>query len=164
MRAALRYLVILAFSASPAFAQMPGTIAWWNSPIARDLGLTDQQNQQIRVTVREARAHLVQLQGTVQVAEAELRDEMNQERVDPHKAGDAIEKVVAARSELMRSVSQLALRLRLILTPAQWQELQKREVERPRQQMRRGLGPLQPLVPGDRRPRAGTDGPLKGYE
>ena len=38
----------------------------------------------------------------------------------------AIDKVVGARAELMRNISQMSLRLRMILTAEQWRELQKR--------------------------------------
>lgn len=110
-----------------ATAQMPGMIPWWDRPIARDLGLSDEQNRQIRDVVRESRDRLIELRGSVDRAEAELRDEMNEERVDSRKAEAAIEKVVAARSEVMRAVSLMSLKLRMTLTAAQWQELQKRQ-------------------------------------
>ena len=59
---AIRSLVLLAFLAIPALAQAPrGFFAWWDSPIARDLNLTDSQVRQIRTTVREYRPQLVRL-------------------------------------------------------------------------------------------------------
>jgi Spy/CpxP family protein refolding chaperone len=140
------------FLACGAFAQTPGMFPWWDSPVARDLALNEQQSDQIRAAVRAARGQLVQLQGTVQRAETDLRGEMNQDRVDPQRASDAIERVVAARSELMRAVSQLSLNLRLILTSAQWQELQKREAQRPMQGPRRDMAP-QRIPQGLRGPR-----------
>jgi Spy/CpxP family protein refolding chaperone len=100
---------------------------WWDGPIARDLGLSDEQNKQIREVVRASRTRLIELGGAVQSAEADLRDEMNDEKVDSGKAEAAIEKVVTARAELTRAVSLMSLKLRMILTAAQWQELQKRQ-------------------------------------
>jgi len=100
---------------------------WWDGPIAQDLNLGEEQKKQIRATLREFRDRLIQLRGAVESAEGELRDEMNEDKVDNRKAEAAIERVVKSRSELMRAVSQMSLKLRLILTPAQWQELQKRE-------------------------------------
>jgi Spy/CpxP family protein refolding chaperone len=110
-----------------ATAQMSGMIPWWDRPIARDLGLSDEQNRQIRDVVRESRTRLIQLRGAVESAEADLKDVMNEEKVDSPKAEAEIEKVVAARAELTRAVSLMSLKLRMTLTAAQWQELQKRQ-------------------------------------
>jgi hypothetical protein len=46
--------------------------------------------------------------------------------VDPAKTNEAIERLVDARSDLTRTLTQLSLKLRLILTEEQWQELQRR--------------------------------------
>ena len=109
----------------------PEMTAWWDQPIVRDLGLTDQQNSQIRETVAESRAHLTQLRATVDSAESLLHDLMDQEVVDFARAQAAIEQVVATRAEMMRAVALMSLKLRTILTYAQWQELGKRESQPP---------------------------------
>lgn len=122
---------VLAF-ASMVFAQnqepLAGMSQWWDRPIVRNLGLSDDQFKQIRAVVRESRDHLIELRAAVRKAEADLKDEMDEEKVDMKKAESAIERVVAARSELMRAVSVMSLKLRVILTPAQWQELEKRRI------------------------------------
>ena len=118
-------MALLAGSTSlPAQARMWN---WWDGPIAQDLNLSEEQKKQIREIVRESRERLIQSRGAVEAAEAALQDEMNEDKVDSRKAEAAIERVVKSRSELTRSVSQMSLKLRLILLPAQWQELQKRE-------------------------------------
>ena len=111
----------------PLRAQIPGMWNWWDGPIAQDLNLSEEQRKQIRATVRESRDRLIQLRGAVEAAEAELRDEMDEDKVDSRKTEGAIERVVKSRGELMRAVSNMSLKLRLILTPEQWQELRKRE-------------------------------------
>jgi Spy/CpxP family protein refolding chaperone len=105
--------------------------AWWDQPIVRDLGLSDEQSRQIRSTVAESRDRLIQLRGAVDSAEAVLRDAMDEEKVDTPRAQAAIEQVVATHAEMMRAVAQMSLKLRAILTSAQWQELQKRESQPP---------------------------------
>jgi Spy/CpxP family protein refolding chaperone len=105
--------------------------AWWDQPIVRNLGLSDEQNRQIRAIVRESRNRLIQLRDAVDNAEAVLRDAMDEESVDTRRAEAAIEQVVATHAEMMRAVSQMSLKLRIILTTAQWQELEKREVQPP---------------------------------
>ena len=123
---------ILLLTVAVASGQAPGLYPWWNGPIARDLGLTEDQLRQIRDTVRSSRERMMQLRASVEAAEAELGNEMRSEQVDRLKAGDAIERVVGARAELTRAVAQMGLKLRLILTPAQWQELEKRQQMGPR--------------------------------
>jgi Spy/CpxP family protein refolding chaperone len=109
----------------------PELTAWWDQPIARDLGLSDEQNRQIRTIVAESRDRLIQLRGAVDSAEGILRDIMDEEKVDSRRAEAAIEKVVSTHADMMRAVSQMSLKLRVILTGTQWQELQKRESQPP---------------------------------
>ena len=146
----LCYGVLLIIVASlSALAQGPEGNRWWDGPIAKDLGLTPEQSSRVRDTVRASRPQLIQLRGSVQLAEAELRDEMAADPVDRAKAGEAIDKVVKARGELMLAVSRMSLDLRMILTASQWQELERR---RPR-----GAGVARPArrPPGTPRPDAG---------
>jgi Spy/CpxP family protein refolding chaperone len=103
---------------------------WWDRPIVRDLGLSEDQLSQVRAIVRNSRDHLIQLRAAVRSAEAGLADEMSEDKVDANRAEAAIDRVVSARGELMRAVSQMSLKLRQILTYSQWQELRKRGTER----------------------------------
>jgi len=59
-------------------------------------------------------------------AEQELADQFNHEPIDPAKTNEAIERLVDARSDLTRTITQLSLKLRLVLSEQQWQELQRR--------------------------------------
>jgi Spy/CpxP family protein refolding chaperone len=156
-------IVVFLAGSTPLLAQVPGMWNWWDGPIAQDLDLSEEQKKQIRAIVRESRDRLIQSRGAVEAAEAELKDEMNEDKVDGRKAEAAIERVVKSRSELTRAVSQMSLKLRLILTPAQWQELQKRERRPgpPLENMRdrgprgpypRGFHPRPESEPGVRRP------------
>ena len=58
-------------------------------------------------------------------AEQTLVQEFNRNPVDPSKANVAIERLVDARSDLTRTLSQLSLKLRLVLTEEQWQQLER---------------------------------------
>ena len=123
--------MLLAAGATGLWGQIPGMFPWWDSPVARDLNLSDDQQKQIRAAVSDSRTRLIQLRGAVEAAEGELADLMNDDPVDARKANESIEKVTAARSELTRAVSQMSLKLRMILTAQQWQELQRRRPPRP---------------------------------
>ncbi len=119
-------------------AQPPrGFYNWWDSPVAKDLNLSDSQMQQIRATVRDYRSKLIDARAAVEKAEVEMEDSFNDEAFSQTRAADAIERLVAARSELTRSFSQMGIRLRAILSNEQWAELQKR---RPRQAVGDGIG------------------------
>lgn len=104
--------------------------AWWNSPIVQNLDLTEAQRKDIRGTVREYRGHLLDLREAVQRADSDLEIALGESPVDQRKANEAIEHLASARGELTRTLSQMTLRLRTILTSDQWQELQRRQAQR----------------------------------
>ena len=140
-------LMILLMTVSAAGAQVPGMFPWWEAPIRKDIGLSDEQNKQISATLSEMRPRMIQLRIAVENAEAGLKDEMDAVQVDPRKVNEAIEGVVAARAELMRAVAQMSLKLRLALSAAQWQELQKYQSRGGGRRMpQRGLGMNGPIL------------------
>ena len=110
----------------PAWWESP----WWNSPLVQNLDLNEAQQKEIRTTVREYRGHLMDLREAVQRADSDLQVALDQSPLDQRKANDAIERLATARGDLTRTISQMTLRLRTILTNDQWQELQKRQEER----------------------------------
>ena len=124
----MRPILLALLLASGLWAQMPrGIYAWWSRPqIARDLNLSSPQREQIRATVQQFRPHLLNVRAAVNQAEQALAQQFDRAPVDPGKANEAIERLVDARSDLTRTLSQLSLKLRLILTEEQWQELQRR--------------------------------------
>jgi Spy/CpxP family protein refolding chaperone len=116
---------------APGRRPKPEMTAWWDQSIARDLGLTDQQNSQIRATVAESRGRLIQLRDSVDAAEKVLHDLMDQQTVDVNRAQAAVDEVVSTHAEMMRAVTQMSIKLRAVLTYAQWQQLQRRESQPP---------------------------------
>ena len=104
--------------------------AWWNSPIVQNMDLSETQRKDIRGTVREYRGHLMDLREAVQRADNDLESALGGSSVDQRKANEAIEHLATARGELTRTLSQMTLRLRTILTNEQWQELQRRQAQR----------------------------------
>jgi Spy/CpxP family protein refolding chaperone len=113
--------------AASAQAQLPkGFYAWWGSPVVQDLNLSDDQKKQIRLTVKEYRPHLTELRAEVERANGDLEYQFNQQPVDTRKANEAIDRLAAARADLTRTISQMSLKLRAVLSQQQWQELQKR--------------------------------------
>lgn len=142
MRNLLLWTMMLA---SPLMAQMPrGTFNWWESPLTRDINLTEDQRKQIQDAIRSFRPKLIDLRATLEKAELETEDALNDETLDQKKANDAIERLAAARADMTRTMSQMSVKFRSILTTEQWKDLQKRRAEMMRQRpgaMGPGQGP-----------------------
>jgi len=120
-------LLMLTLVAGAAFGQAPRAVFnWWDSPVARDIGLSQDQTRQIRATIRDFRPKLIDLRANVEKAEIEVEEAFGEENLDQRKASEAIEKLVASRGELTRAISQMSLKLRSVLTTEQWRELQRR--------------------------------------
>ena len=119
---------LLTVGAASSWAQhIPGNSwAWWASPVVRDLNLSPEQLRQVRATVREYRMQLIDLRGNVQKAELEVEDAFNEEHFQPQRASAAVERLIAARTELGKALGQLSLKLRGAITADQWRELQRR--------------------------------------
>jgi Spy/CpxP family protein refolding chaperone len=135
----MRRLLWIALLMFPLAAQPPrGMMNWWDSPLARDLNLTEDQTRQIRSIVREQRSRLMDQRRALERAETGLEEAFNDEVFDQKRANEALERVVAARGELTRSFTQMNFRMRALLTHDQFRELQRR---RPRMFGPQGQGP-----------------------
>ncbi len=110
----------------PAWWESP----WWNGPLVQDLDLSEAQRKEIRVTIREYRGHLMDLREAVQRSDGDLDAILRASPVDQRKANEAIDRLANTRGELARTLSQMTLRLRAILTDEQWQQLEQRASER----------------------------------
>jgi len=122
-----RLILLAMLLGGSLFAQMPkGFYAWWSKPvITKQLNLTNVQRQQIRGTVMQYRPHLIDVRAEVNKAEIDLQAQFDQDPVDQAKANQAIERLIAARSDLTRTLTQLSLKLRTVLTEQQWRDLQR---------------------------------------
>jgi Spy/CpxP family protein refolding chaperone len=142
--------LLLAIPALLAAQPGRGPRPWWDSDIARDLNLSDAQMKQIRQTVQDFRPRMLELRAEVARAENEVEASFNEDPVNEARATDAINHLAAARAEVTKAVSQMDLKLRMILTAQQWQDLKQKQQQRP-----------WPDRPGPRRrgPRSGATGP-----
>jgi Spy/CpxP family protein refolding chaperone len=122
-----RYLFLALLLSGSLFAQMPKSLyAWWSKPvIAKQLNLTNVQRQQIRSTVIQYRPRLIDIRAEVNKAEIDLQAQFDHDPVDQAQANQAIERLIAARTDLTRTLSQMSLKLRTVLTEQQWRDLQR---------------------------------------
>jgi Spy/CpxP family protein refolding chaperone len=124
----MRRLLVLAIALSAlSLAQMPQSLyPWWsNKIIVQQLDLMPPQVRQIRAAVTEAQPHLLEVRAKVLRAEQGLEDQFNSDPVDQTKTNQALEQLIAARTDLTRSLTELSLKLRVLLTTQQWQQLQR---------------------------------------
>jgi len=129
----LSMCIFLLPAIAPAQAKpnRPEMSRWWERPVVRDIGLSAEQDKQVRDIVRESRERLIQLRAALDSAESALADEMGEDKIDPKKADMAIDRVITARAELQRAIARMSLKIRLILTITQWRELEKGEADQP---------------------------------
>jgi Spy/CpxP family protein refolding chaperone len=104
-----------------------GFFPWWDSPMVSGLDLSDAQRAQIRSVTREYRGRMLEVRSAVQKAEADLEAVFNEDTVDQRRGAEAIDRLTKARADMTKSVSEMSLRMRALLTPQQWQELRQRE-------------------------------------
>lgn len=123
----MKWFLLLVLSVFPMAAQTSRlNFDVWNMQVIRDLNLSDDQKKQIRLTVADFRPRMAELRSSVDRAELAVEEALGEETVDSRKANDAIERLVSARADLTRVLSQLTLKVRSIMTTEQWRELQKR--------------------------------------
>jgi Spy/CpxP family protein refolding chaperone len=151
-----RKLGLFALAASALWAQPNRDFfPWWEMPVARDLNLSEDQMRQINATVRDYRDRLIDLRGGVEKAENQLSDLINEENPDEKRVNAAIERLITARGELTRAFTQMGFKLRMVLTPRQWGDLQRRRPRPP--------GPGEPMpkrrIQGQPRPAEGPRPP-----
>jgi Spy/CpxP family protein refolding chaperone len=122
-----RYMFLALLLSTSLWAQMPKSLyAWWSKPvIAKQLNLTNVQRQQIRSTVIQYRPRLIDIRAEVNKAEIDLQEQFDHDPVDQARANQAIERLIAARTDLTRTLSQMSLKLRTVLTEQQWRDLQR---------------------------------------
>lgn len=137
-----------------------GFFPWWDSPLVSGLDLSDAQRAEIRTVIREYRGRMLQVRGAVQKAESDLDQVFNEDTVDQRRGSEAIDRLTKARADMTKSVSEMSLRMRAVLTPQQWQELRQREQASRVENAGRGSGSQRGSGRGRRLAKAGPkDGP-----
>ncbi len=97
----------------------------------RDIGLNEEQSAKVRSILKETRINLIDARASLEKAEAEVEDIFNDDAVDIRKGNEAIERLVKARTDHGRAISQLSLRLRAVLSARQWRQVQDRRQQEP---------------------------------
>jgi Spy/CpxP family protein refolding chaperone len=123
----LKWILAATFLPGLLCAQMPMFQLCREARPVRDVNLSEAQQKQISTVCNDSFKKISDLREGVRKAESELQGAFDESPVDQHKSNDAIEHLVAARSELFRATSQMDLKIRAVLTDEQWRELKKRD-------------------------------------
>jgi protein CpxP len=108
---------------------------WWDNPdMVRRLGLTADQTKKLDDIFQQSRLKLIDLHAALEKEEAILDPLMDAPQPDDSKMLPEIDKIAQARAELEKANARLLLAIRHVLTPEQWQMLEK-QAPRPRRDM-----------------------------
>jgi Spy/CpxP family protein refolding chaperone len=149
---------------APLGAQEPGRVdggaprlppgKWWENPrLVERVQLTAEQQGKISELVYQHALSMVDLKAAVDKAELELADRVDRSEIDPARVRSAFAAFQAARAALQKERFEMLLAVRQLLSPQQWQELQRihqelarRRAEQaaPRRTQRGGPAPGQP--------------------
>ena len=141
MKKLLVLLVVLA-AVSPVAANefdLPPGRWWEDQRIVDRVGITEEQQAQIREVVYERARHMIDLKATVDKAGLDLASSVDQQDFDPAPVRDAYARFQTARHELENERFEMLLEVRQLLTYEQWQKIEevKRRVQQNRGQQRR---------------------------
>ena len=98
---------------------------WWTDPaLAKELGLTEDQQKHMDALFQESRLKLIDLRATLQKQEVILQPLLGADQPDESQVLAQIDRVAQARAELEKANARMLLGLRRMLTVSQWKELQ----------------------------------------
>jgi len=156
MRKALIITVVLALAgplaAANEFDLPPGR--WWENPRMVDqVGLSDQQQAQIREIVFAYARRMIDLKADVDKAGLDLASTVDQKDFDPAPVRAAYAVFQTARHKLDNERFEMLLEVRQVLTYEQWRKIEeiKQRVKQDRSDPRRP-GPGGQRPPGERPP------------
>ncbi len=134
-------LVVLA-AVGPVAAQdfdLPPGRWWEDQRVVDHVGITEEQQAQIREVVYERARHMIDLKATVEKAGLDLRASVDQQEFDPAPVRDAFARFQTARHKLENERFEMLLEVRQLLSYEQWQKIEeiKRRVQQNRGQQRR---------------------------
>jgi Spy/CpxP family protein refolding chaperone len=120
---------------------------WWNDPqLAQQIGLTDQQKQQMDQIFLQHRLKLIDLNANLEKQEVMFRPMIEADQPDETKILAQIDAIAQARADLEKADARMLFDLRKTLTPEQWTKLkamrmQHRDRDRMRNDRRDSWGP-----------------------
>lgn len=129
-----------------------GMGSWWRNPrIAEEVGLNDQQKQQLEKISQASRLKMIDLRADLEKQQVILGPMLQTYHPDEGQVLAQVEKVSQARTALQKQRVQTMLATRNVLTEEQWNKLRDSRMTFHRSFQRRGfqrhMGPRVPATP-----------------
>jgi Spy/CpxP family protein refolding chaperone len=126
--------------------------SWMNSEVAQEIGLSDQQKQQLEKINQDGQLKMIDLRADLEKQEVILAPMMRAYHPDEAQVLAQVEKVSQARAALEKARVQTMLARRNVLTEEQWKNLQNSRMGfhrtfGPRRGFHRSGGPRMPVQP-----------------
>ena len=121
------FLIVLTAGIVPAQPSLHMQLAgrWWrNAQTAEKLGLSADQQKRMDGIFDQSRPNLIDLAAALDKEEAGLEPLVDADPPDTAKIKSQIDRVAQARAELEKANANVLLGLRLVLSQAQWRNLQ----------------------------------------
>lgn len=152
-------LAIVALSlALPAFTQQMPPGRWWKRPeVARELGLTPQQQDKLDLVFRDATSELIDLKANVDKLSLALRSELDRVQLNRAEIQAISVRLNDARGRMFSRELMMLVDMRAALSDVQWARM--RAKMEARQEREREMGPGGQRRPGEgpaNRPRPGN--------
>lgn len=106
-------------------AMPPNEGRWWkNSEMAKQVGVSDAQVQQMEKIFQDSRIPLIDAKAELERQEARLEPLMESDNPDEKQIASQIDKVASARAGLEKTHALMLVSIRRVLTLDQWKKLQ----------------------------------------
>jgi Spy/CpxP family protein refolding chaperone len=154
-------VILLLITAGTMLAQSRVYFPWWEGRFSQDLELSEDQRTEIRDIQKKYRNVMIDQRAATEKAEAQLEDLFHSDEIPAASAKSAVDALVDARASMTRSLTEMSIELRQVLTNDQWGTLEEKQREMRSKMMRggdRGRGRPRRPGPPDRKDR-GPDGP-----
>ena len=120
---------------------------WENPDVVRRLNLTADQQKKLDDVFQQSRLKLIDLHAALEKEEAMLEPLMRASQPDDSKVLPEIDKIAQARAELEKANARMLLGIRHVLTPEQWETMQRDQMQQRPGPRPRELRPGQPPPP-----------------
>lgn len=118
--------ILILFSFGLVFSQMTER----EKPSKPGLGLSPEQKQKVKDLVFEGRKEQIRLHSDLKIANLELREFIQQEKLDKAKINKKLDEIGALRTKLEKAKVERMMALREVLTKEQLQGLRERRLHR----------------------------------
>jgi len=103
----------------------PGPHKWWkDSDTVKQIGLSDNQAQQIEQAFTDSKMRLIDMVASLQKEELKLETLINADQPNENAVSNQVDQVVQARGKLEKEHAMMMLSIRRLLSTEQWKKLQ----------------------------------------